>query len=70
MENSRELLVQDFARSLLAGYNYSSISIARSQAEDLLGFSIRPGDNWVKIVDETMEASNSHYESKLVKPLI
>ncbi len=57
MENYRELLVQDFARSLLAGYNYSSISIARSQAEDLLGFSIRPGDNWVKIVDETMEAA-------------
>ena len=57
MENYRELLVQDFARSLLAGHHYSSISIARSQAEDVLGFSVRPGDAWVKVVDEAMEAA-------------
>jgi len=57
MENSRELLVQDFARSLLTGYDYSSISQARAQAESVLGFSIRPGDAWVKIVDEAMESA-------------
>lgn len=57
MENSRELLVQDFARSLLAGHHYSSISQARAQAESVLGFSIRPGDAWVKIVDEAMESA-------------
>ena len=57
MQDSRELLVQEFAQNLFAGYIYSSISHARSQAESILGVSIRPGNDLVKVVDEAMEAA-------------
>ena len=57
MKNSRELLVQDFAQNLFAGHIYSSIAQARSQAEEILDISIRPGDDLVKVVDEAMEAA-------------
>ena len=57
MQNLRELLIQEFAQNLFAGYIYSSISQARSQAESILGVSIRPGNDLVKVVDEAMEAA-------------
>jgi len=56
-QESRERLTQAFSQSLLLGQHYSSITQARAQAQDVLKVAIRPGDTWVKVVDESMEAA-------------
>ena len=56
-QETRERLTQAFSQSLLLGQHYSSITQARAQAQDVLEVAILPGDTWVKVVDESMEAA-------------
>ena len=56
-QETRERLTQAFSQSLLLGQHYSIITQARAQAQDVLEVSIRPGDTWVKVVDESMETA-------------